>query len=419
MNSDWQERPVSELEKAGALLVQDGNHGNDRPRPDEFASTGTAFIRAGDLAGGRVLFDQASRINDVALARIRKGRGLPGDVLLSHKGTVGRVALVPTDAPPFVCSPQTTFWRVLDPGVIDRRFLLFFLRSPASVRQLTALKGQTDMADYVSLTDQREMTIILPSIQEQRRIAGVLGALDDKIEHNLLLADRCRTLADHAFRHAFPLVAGSESLGAHVCVVRGRSYTSAELVDSSTALVTLKSIKRGGGYAPSGLKPYGGVFKPEQVVAPGELLVAHTDLTQAADVIGKPALVPDVAGFHRLVASLDLAVVRPASGRVTTLFLYHLFLREEFQAHVYGYANGSTVLHLSKEAIPEFEIRLPEESAVLAFEGFARPLHDRARWAESETARLVGLRDALLPKLVSSLIRVSEVYEPGDLKSAA
>jgi hypothetical protein len=46
MNSEWKERSVSELEKSGALLIQDRNHGNDRPRPDEFVSTGTAFVRA-------------------------------------------------------------------------------------------------------------------------------------------------------------------------------------------------------------------------------------------------------------------------------------------------------------------------------------------------------------------------------------
>ncbi|MCB9379719.1 MAG: restriction endonuclease subunit S [Acidimicrobiaceae bacterium] len=180
--ADSRRYSVGDLEAAGVLLVQDGNHGNDRPRPDEFVSEGVAFVRAADIRHGRVDFVAASKINEVARQRIRKGVGRPGDVLLSHKGTVGRVAMVPMDAPPFVCSPQTTFWRALDESRLDRGFLKCFLESPDFVAQLDSRKGETDMAPYVSLTEQRRLTVVLPPLHEQQAIAAVLGALDDKIE---------------------------------------------------------------------------------------------------------------------------------------------------------------------------------------------------------------------------------------------
>jgi type I restriction enzyme S subunit len=103
------------------------------------------------MSDGRVLFDSAQRINERALARIRKGVGQGGDVLFSHKGTVGKLALVPLDAPPFVCSPQTTFWRTLDQERLDRRFLYYFMRSRAFTNQWMARSNETDMAAYVSL----------------------------------------------------------------------------------------------------------------------------------------------------------------------------------------------------------------------------------------------------------------------------
>src|SRR4051812_18506605 len=105
---------VADLQNAGALRVEDGNHGEYRPRRDEFSDEGVAFVRAADLTDGHVNFDQAECINAIARARIRKGVGQPGDIILSHKGTVGRVARAGENAPPFVCSPQTTFWRVTD-----------------------------------------------------------------------------------------------------------------------------------------------------------------------------------------------------------------------------------------------------------------------------------------------------------------
>ena len=196
-------RSVLELQDEGTLLVADGNHGEYRPRSEEFGQGEYAFIRAADMDDGRVLFDSAQRINDHALARIRKGVGQGGDVLFSHKGTVGKLALVPLDAPPFVCSPQTTFWRTLDEERLDRRYLYCFMRSSAFTDQWMARSNETDMAAYVSLTAQRQLNVALPEIDEQRAIAGVLGALDNKIEQNRRTARALERLARAIFRAWF------------------------------------------------------------------------------------------------------------------------------------------------------------------------------------------------------------------------
>ena len=196
-------RSVLELQDEGTLLVADGNHGEYRPRSEEFGQGEYAFIRAADMDDGRVLFDSAQRINDHALARIRKGVGQGGDVLFSHKGTVGKLALVPLDAPPFVCSPQTTFWRTLDEERLDRRYLYCFMRSSAFTDQWMARSNETDMAAYVSLTAQRQLNVALPEIDEQHAIAGVLGALDDKIEQNRRTVRALERLARAIFRAWF------------------------------------------------------------------------------------------------------------------------------------------------------------------------------------------------------------------------
>src|SRR3990172_4393462 len=91
MTNRWRTATVAELQHEGVLLVEDGNHGEYRPRPDEFVDTGVAFIRAADMDACRVLFESAARINEKARKRITKGIGARGDVLLSHKGTVGKV----------------------------------------------------------------------------------------------------------------------------------------------------------------------------------------------------------------------------------------------------------------------------------------------------------------------------------------
>ena len=56
---------------------------------------------------------------------------------------------------------------------------------------------------------------------------------------------------------------------------------------------------------------YVGEYKEEQIVKDGEIVVAQTDLTQKAEVIGTPAIVNSLGQYEKLIASLDLQIVRP------------------------------------------------------------------------------------------------------------
>ena len=199
----WLLRSVRTLQDSGIILVEDGNHGEYRPLPNEFTDHGTAFIRAADMAAGRVLFESAQCINGPASKRVRKGIGAPQDVLLSHKGTVGKVAYVNDAAPSFVCSPQTTFWRSLDHRRLGPRYLYYYLCSNFFQNQLDARKNETDMAGYVSLTAQRSLQFILPPIQDQILIVEHLGTLDDKIELNRHMNQTLEAMAQAIFKSWF------------------------------------------------------------------------------------------------------------------------------------------------------------------------------------------------------------------------
>jgi len=284
----------------------------------------------------------------------------------------------------------------------------------------------------------------IPPLAEQRRIVAVLRALDDKIELNRRMNGTMEAMAQALFKSWFvdfdPVRAkmagrapsdmdvataalfparmdATVPAGWHVrryseavTVTRGKSYKSDDLQPASTALVTLKSFLRGGGYRDDGLKGYAGAYKREQVVRPGELVIAFTDVTQAAEVIGKPALVRPSNSFSTLVASLDVGIVRPRVASLPLEFLYYSFLGPGFQEHAYAHSNGSTVLHLSSDAIEKYEGLWPSESCVDAFRGFVRPLLDvkNSNWAQNEI--LAALRDLLLPKLLAGevLIRDAE-----------
>ncbi|WP_054204100.1 restriction endonuclease subunit S [Pseudoalteromonas porphyrae] len=191
-------------------------------------------------------------------------------------------------------------------------------------------------------------------------------------------------------------------------VVKGKSYKSAELSDSSTALVTLKSFKRGGGYRLDGLKGYTGKYKPEQEVFAGDLIVAYTDVTQAADVIGKPAMVISDTKYEHLVVSLDVAVVR-CFNEIHKNYLYGVMKTDAFQNHSRSYTSGTTVLHLKKEAVPEYCLALPDNEILSAFLGVSAPLYEKIDRLIDENRALTKLRDTLLPKLISGELEIPDV----------
>jgi type I restriction enzyme S subunit len=182
---------IGDLIRRGYLEVGDGY----RAKNSELASTGLPFARAGNLKAG---FDfcgadcfPAERISAVG-AKVSR----PGDVVFTSKGTVGRLAYVHVSTPQFVYSPQLCYWRVVDPGVIDSRWLYRWMQFGDFRDQCDEVKGQTDMADYVSLRDQQTMCLSLPDISIQRGLGDVLGSLGDQVELHRRMNDTLAVLRD-------------------------------------------------------------------------------------------------------------------------------------------------------------------------------------------------------------------------------
>jgi type I restriction enzyme S subunit len=94
-------------------------------------------------------------------------------------------------------------WRSLDQNQLDRRFLYYFMGSREFIEQWRARKGETDMADYVSLSAQRKLWIVLPEIREQRTIADILEAFDLKLELNHQTNETLEGMARALFKSWF------------------------------------------------------------------------------------------------------------------------------------------------------------------------------------------------------------------------
>lgn len=252
--------------------------------------------------------------------------------------------------------------------------------------------------------------ISIPPLAEQEAIAEVLSSLDDKID---LLHRQNKTLEDMAqalFRQWFIEEANEEweevKLEHFVKCTTGHSYRSVELQPSKTALVTLKNFARDGSFRMDGYKEFKGKFKDEQIVNQGDLVVAHTDITQNADIVGNPALVVEHEQYETLIMTMDLMKVESSEEWLSGEFLFYLFKSRHFKNHCLGCANGTTVLHMSRKAIPSYRLKIPNKEKIERFTKNVKPNIEKKFANISAIKTLEKLRDILLPKLIGGKVSV-------------
>jgi len=202
---NWALKSVAYLLRTGVFTdVKDGNHGTNHPRSSEFTAEGLPFITATDVNNFRIDYKRAAKVSGSPLAKLKVGFARSGDVILTHKGSVGRVAICDR---PCVLSPQTTYYRFSDQS-FDPHYLQYFFASPQFQNQLNDVKSQTTR-DFVPISDQYRLFVLRPTLAEQRRIVteiarrlSVTEEFEVVLNANILRATRLR---QSVLRRAFAL----------------------------------------------------------------------------------------------------------------------------------------------------------------------------------------------------------------------
>ncbi len=183
MNSEWKEYTVQELIDLDMLDEPlDGNHGSIHPKASDYVDEGVPFIMANNLINGVVDLDGCVFISEEQAKTLRKGFAKPGDVLLTHKATIGRTAIVPDRYETIILTPQVTYYRVK--RGIDNRYLKYYFDSPDFQTTLNNWAGSGSTRAYLGITAQHKLPVILPPYSEQQKIADILEVLDRKIQLN-------------------------------------------------------------------------------------------------------------------------------------------------------------------------------------------------------------------------------------------
>ena len=400
---EWQRHEVSKLLADGKLVIGDGY----RAKNSELSQTGLPFARAGNINNG-FQFTEADHFPSDALSRVGNKVSQPGDVVFTSKGTVGRFAFVREDTMRFVYSPQLCFWRSLDQSLIQSRFLYYWMHGSEFFAQFKGVAGQTDMAEYVSLTDQRRMHITLPQIAAQRAIAHILGTLDDKIELNRRMNETLEAMARALFKSWFSCldtlrVEAAELIRQGVLEIGdGYRAKNSELGDQGLPFIRAGNLNNGFDTEGAEVLRHDSVAKTgNKVSRPGD--VAFT----SKGTIGRFARVTQFT--QPFVYSPQVCFWRSLNHKqIQPALLYCWMQSGDLKAQIDAVAGQTDMApYVSLQDQRKMEVPVfPEDQDVIA--GHIDAILARQALCIEESKTLSAIRDTLLPKLISGELRVKD-----------
>lgn len=317
---------------------------------------------------------------------------------------MGKVALAQND---FVSNQQINTL-IVDPEKASPEFIYYLLKFNRPLLRKYAESGGSTMPIINKSTFER-LSFTIPDLETQKKIADILGTIDEKIELNRKMNETLEQMGQALFRHYFIDNPESEKwqeqvLGDYLKVERGLSYKGAYLSDDSadTPMINLGSFALDGAYNGNNIKYYNGEFKERTIVHPGDLVLANTDMTQDRVVLGAilraPGLADKMLFTHHVYSLRSLKLPRE--------FIYYLLKRPSFRERAQGFATGTTVLFMPAEAITKLHFKVPSEDLLDRFSNEARAIFERKEIARVETQTLTEIRDALLPRLINGKINV-------------
>lgn len=325
---------------------------------------------------------------------------------------------------------------------------------------LKKLLGGTLGSVFPNLTKDNlfDLECYIHNEKDQQKIASVLSALDDKIELNnrinAELEAMAKTLYDYWFvQFDFPnspplegwqnsknfdgavgykssggkmvynetlkreIPEGWEvkSLSGLVDFTRGISYTSSTINDKEgLPMINLKSFNLNGTYRIDGLKYFTGKLNESKIINKNDLLIAITDVTREAEIIGKAILSPDFG--NKTVCSCDVARIDILKNSFSKNYLRYLFNSNHYHNYIKHFASGTLVLHLDLNGILLYKDIIPPISLQNKFENIVNEIDKKIANNLKQNQELSALRDWLLPMLMNGQVKVGEIVENKEAK---
>ena len=196
MSNTWK---IVDIGNSG-LFIADGNYSAKYPSSKEFISHGIPFIRANNFKNKTIVDDELYFISPIKHAQITKGHLKPNDVLITTRGNIGELAIVPARHNNSNINAQIVLLRCTKEW--DPLFLLFILSSPIVKEQLPKLTTGTALKQ-LPVKNLKKIKIPFPPLIVQQKIAAILNSADQLCLKDNTLLEKYNELAKSLFLDMF------------------------------------------------------------------------------------------------------------------------------------------------------------------------------------------------------------------------
>ena len=419
MTNAWKYVSIEEIAASTANALAMGPFGSNI-KSDNFVPTGVPVIRGINLSNGRFHSDGFVFITEEKADELKSANVFPEDIVFTHRGTLGQVGIIPRDSkyPRYVIS-QSQMKLTCDKEKAVPLYVYYFFHSPQGQNALLSNTSTTGVPAIARpLSSLKQITIPLPSIDEQIAISSFFGAFDDRIELNHainnILQKICRLIFVHWFiDFEFPDIAGKpykSSGGKMIDSKLGkipRGWKTGTLYDLCE--ITMGQSPPGDSYNKSGegisffqgARDFGFRFPSRRVfcTSPKRFAKQNDVLLSVRAPIGTLNIANEYCCIGRGLASLRLK-------NAENNYLYYFLLEQQVEWEKFE-AGGTVFGAITREDINEFNIVIPPHEILKKFTEIVQPLDNMIETNANLTIVLSTIRDIHLPKIFSEKLKIN------------
>lgn len=411
----WQTKTLSSIAEGGSAGIGGGPFGSALGRKD-YTDTGVPVIRGAQLSATRSFsHEDLVFVTESKADSHPRNLAHPGDLIVTQRGTLGQVGLIPRDAPyPRYLLSQSQMKITVDRALADAKFVFYALRAPNATTRLTD-HALVAGVPHINLGILRNFQLDLPPVKVQQRVARLLAAFDDLIEINERRIELLEDLARSLYREWFvqlrfpghgtmePSDAAPAGWTLHrLTDVAGVNEITAKVEDLPDPLryIDIASVK------PRRIED---VKTMSASAAPGRARRRLRD----GDIVW--AMVRPNRRSHALVhdppkdviASTGFAVLSPRN--VPAAFLFELVSRPEFADYLMGRATGAAYPAVRPDDFESAPVLIPPADVLSRFGDIADPALRLASRLVDANHALARTRDLILPRLVTGKLDIADI----------
>jgi len=377
----------------------------------KWTDTGFIVLRSQNIRNGKLNFSKISFTDEKGyLNRIKRAIPKMGDIVLTREAPMGEVCMIPNNLQ--CCLGQRMVLIRIIKDTAHNRFILYAFQSSFLKSQIRWNEGTGTTVSNIRIPNINAFEFKLPPIQEQKAIAAILTAFDDKIENLQAQNKTLEATAQTIFKEWFgKYQIGDELpegwkvgiLGEEFDITIGRTPPRKEREwFSKTPIgkkwISIKDMGNSGMYisktseylTDEAIKKFNIPIIPE-----------NTTILSFKMTVGKLTITTEDMLSNEAIAHLKIK----AKSSLSSEFIYLLLQNLDFNA--LG-STSSIVTAINSKIIKNLEILVPDAKLLENFEDVVLSLFNKIKLNQTQIQTLKNTRDTLLPKLMSGAIRVKD-----------